>query len=346
MKRRRAPILVSVACGFLWLGSCTDAKNENPGGGGAGGGGGGGHACGAASPLALAACVEQSRYEDDLRYVARERPPGSAHHQAVQALCAARFAEHGFSVELHGYGTGVNVIGVKPGASDERVLVSAHYDHIPGCAGADDNATGVAAVLESARVLGQASFERTLVVACWDEEELGLVGAEAYAARALASGEAIAGVFVYEMLGYTVSEPNTQALPFGFEAVFPEATARVAENDYAGDFFAVIGDDAIAPTLSFMESAAVELDVRAITLAVAGAFKNDPAFGDLQRSDHAPFWRIDVPALFITDTSEFRYAPYHCRNGATDVVDNLDHAFASGAIRLTTAAIADMLGVR
>lgn len=336
------PVLALASClalGTLTMASCDDETTSATGGGGQA------PACGSDSPLALARCVEESRYEEDLRFIAAERPPGSPHHQAVQDLCADRFAEYGFTVERHMYGTGTNVIGVLAGASAQQVLVSAHYDHIPGCAGADDNATGVAAVLETARVLSTASFERTLVVACWDEEEDGLIGADAYAERAAANGDDIAGVVVYEMLGYRVDEPNTQELPFGFDAVFPEATGEVIANDYRGDFIAVIGDVSIQSGLDLLESYSQQLEVNAIPLSVAAALKNDAAFRDLQRSDHAPFWRREIPALFITDTSEFRYASYHCRDGTSDIVDNLDHGFTAGVIQMTSAAVADMLGV-
>lgn len=329
---------VLVVAAPLCLASCTDEPTATTGDEGV--------VCGATSSLALATCVEQSRYEEDLAFVAAERDPGSAHHLAVQNLCADRFAELGYEVERHNYGTGVNVIGVLPGASEERVVISAHYDHIEGCVGADDNATGVAGLLETARVLSTGSFDRTLVVACWDEEELGLVGADAYAQRAVDTDEPLAAVFVYEMLGYADSAPNTQELPLGFEAVFPDAVAKVSENDFAADFIAAIGDDMIQPSLDAMETNADQLGVRALTLTVEAAYKNDPGFRDLQRSDHAPFWQRDIPALFVTDTSEFRYAAYHCRNGLVDEIANLDPAFATGAVRMTTAALADLLGVR
>ncbi len=190
---RKVEWLTVVALAITVAGGCGDSKAEGSGGAtstttGATTSTNTG-SCGTGSATAIADCVEQSRYEADLKFVAAPRPPGSAHHQAVRDLCAARFAEYGFTVEQHDYGTGSNVIGVLPGASDERVIVSAHYDSTDGsCPGADDNATGVAGVLETARVMATASLDRTLVVACWDEEEDGLIGSDAYAARAKQSG--------------------------------------------------------------------------------------------------------------------------------------------------------------
>jgi hypothetical protein len=334
-------------------GACGDDSEASGGSGAAGGSsttGTGGMPgepppCGEGSPAALGSCVEQDRYLADLTTIEGERPPGHPHHQEVQDLCASRFEEHGFEVELHDYGTGVNVIGVKAGASDDRVIVSAHYDSTDGCPGADDNGTGVAGVLETARVLGPAGdFDRTLVVACWDEEEAGLVGSRAYAERATAQGEVIVGHYVYEMIGYIDESPGAQELPFGFEIVFPEESQIVSDNEFRGDFLAIIGDESFAEGINLLDGYCDTFGVKGLALTLAAEQKNSPTFGDLQRSDHAPFWEQDFPALHMTDTSEFRYAPYHC-GGGQDVKENLDHAFATGVISATVAATADLLGM-
>lgn len=329
------------------IAACGD--DESAPSGGSGGhtttttSGGQAPACGDDSPAAIGACVEQSRYESDLAFVEGERAPGQAHHLEVRDLCIDRFGEYGFDVELHDYGTGINVVGVKPGAQPERVLVSAHYDHIEGCPGADDNGTGVAGLLETARVLGSRSFERTLVVACWDEEESGLIGSEAYAQRAAANGEPIVAVYVYEMLGYVATAPDTQELPTGFSLVFPDEAQQVADNDNRGDFIAIIGDASMQQGIDLLVGYAGTFGVKALSLVLAADQKSNPLYGDLRRSDHAPFWDADIPALHMTDTSNFRYDAYHCFDG-DDVMDNLDHAFASNVVRATTAAAAELLG--
>src|SRR4051812_5098468 len=107
------------------------------------------------------------QYAADVAFIQGERTPGSAHWQEVQDFCAKRLEDLGYEVERQTYGTGVNVIGLLRGASipDEQVLISAHYDHIEGCAGADDNGSGVAAALDAARQLASKPRARTLVVA-------------------------------------------------------------------------------------------------------------------------------------------------------------------------------------
>jgi len=303
--------------------------------------------CGIGSPEALMDCVEQPRYLADLNSVTGARDPGSVHWQEVQDLCNTRFTALGFTVELYDYGTGVNVVGVLPGGdlAGERVLVSAHYDGVPDCPAADDNASGVAGLLETARVLSTASFRRTLVVACWDEEEGGLIGSVAYAARAVGAGESIAATFVYEMIGFYSDEPESQTIPSGLSLLFPEETAALAANENRGDFLAVVADDLARPFHERMSLYGPAVDLSIVVLEVPAALKNSPLLSDLRRSDHASFWEQDIPAMMLTDTSEFRNPHYHCRDG-DDAVDTLDHDFAVKIVQTTVGALAASLELR
>lgn len=136
------------------------------------------------------------------------------------------------------------MLGLRPGtvSPDEYVLVGAHYDHIPDCHGADDNATGVAATLEIARVLAKTSFERSTVIACWDEEEDGLVGSKAFIAAL--GGKQIVINFNFDMIGKRSDEPNSQSTPPGFQLVFADAYAEIQAKEFRGDFIAIITSDA------------------------------------------------------------------------------------------------------
>ena len=295
---------------------------------------------------AMTGCIDRDNYVTDLKFIAAPRPPGDAHWQAVQDLCFERFTAYGYEVELHQYGTGVNVIGTKLGAvsPSEVIVVAAHYDHIPSCAGADDNATGVAGVLEVARVLAQASLERTVVVACWDQEELGLIGSRSWVLRANTKSDTILANFNFEMIGYTDDAANTQSVPAGFDVVFPEAIAELASNNYAANFIAIVADDlALAPAQA-IERHADRLGLPLLHLGLPDELKNSPLLNDLRRSDHATFWEFDHPAMMITDTSNFRYDAYHCGDGQ-DTVDNLDHEFTTKVLRASTGAIVELAGL-
>lgn len=72
--------------------------------------------------------------------------------------------------------------------------------------------------------------------------------------------------------------------------------------------------------------------------------KNSDSFADLRRSDHASFWLADIPAIFFTDTGEFRNAAYHCMAGE-DTVDSLDLGFTARVVAATVGAAAESAGV-
>lgn len=301
--------------------------------------------CGTEDAASLALCVDGDALADDVGFLAEIRTPGSPHWLAVQELCADRLTMLGFDVELHEYETGINVIGRRAGTSapDEVVLLGAHYDHIPNCLGADDNATGVAGVLEAARVLTMVQTERTLAVACWDEEELGLVGSTAWVDSGQASGETVVAYFNYDMIGVASDEPNSQGIPTGFDGVFPDQYAQVEANEFRGDFILMVADDlALAPKEAY-EAHAERVELVPISAVLDAASKNSDIFSDLRRSDHAPFWGADIPAIFLTDTGEFRNAAYHCQGGE-DTVASLDFDFSRRVVAATVGAAAETLG--
>lgn len=293
----------------------------------------------------MIAGADLSRYEADLSAVAIVRDPGSAGWQATQDLCATRFADLGYSVELHDFGSGVNVIGRKTGTVDNEVVLSAHYDHVAGCEGADDNATGVAAVLELARVLAGHSYRRTLVVACWDLEELGLIGSRAYASRATSRGTSIDAVYSFEMLGYKSDAPNSQSVPAGLDALFPDQYATLQANQFRGDFIAIISDPASRPMNRAFERYADQVGLPWLELEVPTALLTSPLVSNLRRSDHAPFWDQGYPGSSLTDTANFRNARYHCAGGPDDV-DYLDTAFALKSVQASVGAAATFLGLQ
>ncbi|MBI3205910.1 MAG: M28 family peptidase, partial [Myxococcales bacterium] len=322
----------------------TAAGGGGAGAGGAGGAdGGGAGGCSAQSPAGLGACADQARYEADVKLITGERDPGSTHWQVVQDRCADVLKSSGFSVEKHDYGTGVNVIGTRAGKTkpEERVLVGAHYDHLKGCPGADDNATGTSAVLEIARVLGTADFARTLVLTCFDEEEDGLLGSKAYAQRALINGEKLVGVTVFDMIGFVDDAPGSQSMPGGFDAVFPKQIAEVTNNQSRANFLFMAHDAASAAHGTLFESALEKSGRMGVRVEVPPALMT---ISDLRRSDHAPFWDAGFPALFAGDTAEFRYPAYHCKNG-DDVIANLSFEFAMQVVRAATLAVATQLEV-
>jgi hypothetical protein len=103
--------------------------------------------------------------------------------------------------------TGNNVLGTQLGTQypNKKFIICAHYDDMPSgsiAPGADDNASGTAAVIEAARILSQYSFPYTIVYALWDEEEQGLIGSNYYATQARNVNDSIMGVINMDMIAY------------------------------------------------------------------------------------------------------------------------------------------------
>jgi Zn-dependent M28 family amino/carboxypeptidase len=255
--------------------------------------------------------------------------------------------ELGFEVELDVYGSGTNVIGRKLGNSrpNEAVLVGAHYDSVPDCSGADDNASGVAGVLELARVFADIETERTLIVACWDEEELGLVGSRNFAGRAVLADEAIQLVVNFDMIAYKSDQPMSQTLPDGFDLFFllyPDQAERFESNDRRADFIFWISDSQTETSAPLIARYGEEIGLPTLGGVLPEGLESNAALADLRRSDHASFWEQSIPALFLTDTANLRYGGYHCADG-DDSIDRLDHEFATQVIQATVGTVAELL---
>jgi Zn-dependent M28 family amino/carboxypeptidase len=289
---------------------------------------------------ALMAAVDAARLETEVRSMPRSRAPGSPAHAAARALCADRMKSLGYEVELHELEGGANVIGVRPGPEAERVILSAHYDHVVGCTGADDNATGVAVVLEAGRVLAQQRWRRTLVLACWDAEEEGLHGSRAYAARARGRGEPIAIALSLDAIGYASKVPGSQRMPLGFETAFPEQFAELRARDFRGDFLAAVGDADADRHVEVLRRRAGEAGLPILGFALG--FLQRLALIDVYRSDHASFWQLGYTAMLLSDTAEFRNPYYHCMGG-DDTADTLDYAFLASVARAVVGLASDAL---
>ncbi|MEO6603843.1 MAG: M20/M25/M40 family metallo-hydrolase [Polyangiaceae bacterium] len=299
-------------------------------------------AAAAAQPelVELGRAVDRVRLEKDVKAVTRLRNPGSAGWRQVQALLAKRLVGLGFVLERHDYGTGTNLVGRLGGASKEQVIASAHYDHLTACAGADDNASGVAAALEAARLLASRSHTKSLVIAFWDEEERGLLGSRAFATRAREHGEAIAVALSFDAVAFASDGERSQGVPPGFERLLPAQAAQLAARSFRGDFIAVVGStsaraltDRLAVYAPLFGLPLIRVDITPVEAAL---------MPDLFRSDHASFWLSGYPALLLTDTAELRNPNYHCLRGA-DAPATLDYAFLTRVTGTAVAALADAL---
>ena len=292
--------------------------------------------------------VDSNRLRVDLEFIEgiRHRTAGAVHLQEVKDLIANHFDDHDLETEVvqfdhNGY-LAENFIGRKPGLFEETetYIIDGHYDTVDESPGADDNGSAIAGVMEALRILAPYQFKKTIKFIGFDLEEAGLLGSIHHVdTEGIKAYENIAGVFNFEMIGYYDNSPNSQTLPFGFDLLYPDVYNDLVQDEFRGNFITNVGIVGHPELNEAFESAANTYvpDLRVISiLAPANWLVLTP---DLGRSDHAPFWLNDLPALMLTDGSEFRYPYYHSPN---DTVGNLNFTFMSNVVKATVAAVAEL----
>jgi Peptidase family M28 len=195
----------------------------------------------------------------------------------------------------------------------EVIVVGAHYDSGVGTPGANDNGSGVAAVIELARLLrdraGTGTCRIRLVLFVNEEppyfktEDMGSL----HYARALKQrNERVVAMYSLETIGFYSSEPGSQRYPAPFNLIFPDR----------GDFVAFVGTPY----------------ARALVWETIRSFRSHTAFPSIggvapnavpgiDWSDHWAFEQLGFPALMVTDTAPFRYPHYHQFTDTPDKVD-------------------------
>jgi hypothetical protein len=220
---------------------------------------------------------------------------------------ASSFAENGTPHRVR------NLVAELPGMAlrDEIIIVGAHYDTVPGSPGANDNGSGVAALISIAQALAGEQQQRTIRFVAFANEEPPYfqtkeMGSWVHARGCAEREEKIVAMIAFDGLGYFTDEPNSQEVPPGLEGVFPKE----------GNFLAFVANE----NSRFLGDQAKRVfeGVSGIP-AVGGVFPESiPGVG---WSDHWSFWQEGFPAIMVTDTIPFRYEHYH---KPTDTVDQLD----------------------
>ena len=216
-------------------------------------------------------------------------------------------------------------------APQEIIVLGAHYDSIAGTPGANDNASGVAALLEIARLLAGNTYPRTVRLVAFANEEPPFfyseeMGSSVYAIRSRQRGEQIKAMLALETIGYYTDQPASQQYPFPFSFFYPDT----------GNFIGFVGN----------------LSSRRLVHRALGTFRASTAFPSegvaapswmmgVHWSDHWSFWQAGYPAIMITDTALFRYQHYHA---ATDTPEKLDYTSLARVTRGLADVVAELAG--
>ncbi len=241
----------------------------------------------------------------------------------------------GYEVARHTYAHGANDVAnlevVCEGTVEDAgtMVVGGHYDSVLGTVGADDNASGAAAVLELARLLRDRPFRHRVRFVLFVNEEppnfkTDSMGSRVYARSLADRGERVVAMLALETIGYFTATPGSQRYPFPFSLFYPGR----------GDFIGIVGN---------MRS-------RSLVHRLVRAFRDRADFPSegiaapsivpgVGWSDHWSFWKSGFPAVMITDTAPFRNPHYHL---PTDTIETLDFESMAKIVHGLAAALADL----
>jgi hypothetical protein len=260
----------------------------------------------------------------------------------AQLSAAAEFIENSFSVtglqprrdsyELHGLAC--HNVEAEIGAPGQIILIGAHYDSVFGAPGANDNGSGVAALLALARRFAGKSFPHTLRFVAFVNEEppyfqTSQMGSFVYASRCKDRGDKISAMISLETIGYFCDTPHSQTYPAPGLGFFYPTTAN---------FIGFVGNTHSRSLLR----RAVKLFRQQRKLPSEGAAL--PSFiPGVSWSDQWSFWQHGYRAIMITDTALFRYRHYH---EPTDTPDKLDYDRFALVVSGMEQVIADLASDR
>jgi hypothetical protein len=208
---------------------------------------------------------------------------------------------------------------------DGIIVVGAHYDTAPGTRGADDNASGVAVLIELARIFKINNQKREIRLVAFGTEEPPAFGTQNmgsfhYAQKLKNENIKVKGMISLEMLGYYNPKKGSQLYPPFLHLFFPNH----------GNFIALVSNFS---SRSFLKSLSYKWDKNSFPLVTATL---PTVFSGITLSDQLNFWDAGFPAVMLTDTSFFRNPHYHQE---TDTPEKLNYE----NMALITKTLADVL---
>jgi Zn-dependent M28 family amino/carboxypeptidase len=314
----------------------------------------------ATSPLSLSRSaadlgVDEANLIAHVQAIAQQPRDNPGQKEITRRYISEQLARYGIAAQPQQYGldtqletgveSGTNLVATIPGSDPTAgsILLGAHYDTHVGSPGADDNGSAIATLLETARIFsaqaqalqanGAAPAPKSLTLVFFDQEEQqidgsGLLGSLAFTQQP-SNLTHVQGAIILDMLGYACHTPGCQTYP---------PHLPVPNLPETGDFLAVLGLQDDSSLLSAFTLSAQSSAPTVLSLPVPKPMIN--LFPDLLRSDHAPFWDKGVPAVFVSDTANFRNPNYHQPG---DTIDTIDPAFFKGSAQHVVNAIAALI---
>lgn len=272
----------------------------------------------------------RQRLEAHLQQVAQPRDPdwSPLGHQQVERYIQEQLSGWG-SLESFPFEAGGrlhrNWILKLPGSRSGRqpILIGAHFDAAPATPGADDNASGVAVLLELARHFAANPAPSPLWLVAFDLEERGMVGSGAYAQFLQRQRQSLRLMLSLEMLGYRDPTPGSQRYPAGLEKLYPNR----------GDYIGLIGN---WPTWGDLLKLQRDFQKVGIPCCWLLAGQRGLILPATRLSDHSPFWDAGYAAVMVTDTAFLRNPHYH---KPSDTLETLDQDFLTGVCQGLMAGI-------
>jgi Zn-dependent M28 family amino/carboxypeptidase len=264
--------------------------------------------------------VEATKLQEHVRWLSESFVPrDEAHTENLDRAAAyihqefdkanGRVSEQAYEVKGKTY---KNVIARFGPDSKERIVVGAHYDAAGAYPAADDNASGVAGLIELAYLLNNAQLPLGVELVAYTLEEppyfrTRFMGSAIHANSLKEQGVSVRVMFSVEMIGYFSDAPNSQKLPTALLSPFYPSQ---------GNFIAIVGKFGQGSW-----SRRVKRAMRsASTLPVYSI--NAPGFvPGIDFSDHLNYWQAGYDAVMITDTSFYRNQNYHTPQDKPDTLD-------------------------
>jgi Zn-dependent M28 family amino/carboxypeptidase len=238
--------------------------------------------------------------------------------RAAEEYIQGEFTDMGLTVRRQEYEASgrstANIIArsVWFNTSRPAIVLGAHYDTVPGTPGADDNASAVAVLLETARSMVSRSPDRleNIIFAAFSTEEPPSFGTHQMGSRMFADslgclGYQVEGAVILEMVGYYDHRPGTQMIPTGVD---------LSGIGDAGDFLAIVADGQSKELAEKVLAGYRKSESRLKALSMVFPEPEGEIASLIRLSDHASFWDAGIPAVMVTDTAFLRNRNYHQRS--------------------------------